>query len=68
MAIRRLVAIGVLKCEQVVPYAPWEVRRSDLASPAVRSMLERLKQTGKFGTFELEGDSSQSQQRLFTEN
>jgi DNA invertase Pin-like site-specific DNA recombinase len=68
MAIRRLVAIGVLKCEQVVPYAPWEIRRSDLDSPALRSMLERLKQTGKLGTLELEGDGSQSQQRLFTEN
>ncbi len=31
-------------------------------------MLDRLKRTGKLGTVELEGDSSQSQQRLFTEN
>jgi hypothetical protein len=68
MAIRRLVTIGVLKCEQVVPYAPWEIRRSNLDSPTVRSMLDRLKRTGKLGTVELEGDGSQSQQRLFTEN
>jgi len=68
MAIRRLVARGVLEREQVVPYAPWEIRRSDLDSPTVRSMLERLKQTGKLGALELEGDGPQSQQRLFTEN
>ena len=68
MAIRRLVAIGALKCEQVVPYTPWEIRRSELDSPALRSILERLKRTGTLGALELEGDSSQSQQRLFTEN
>jgi DNA invertase Pin-like site-specific DNA recombinase len=68
MAIRRLVALGVLKCEQVVPYAPWEIRRADLDAPAVRSMLDRLKRTGKLGTVHAAGDSSQSQQRLFTEN
>jgi DNA invertase Pin-like site-specific DNA recombinase len=68
MAIRRLVAIGALKCEQVVTYAPWEIRRSDLDSPALRSIIEHLKRTGTLGTLELEGDRSQSQQRLFTEN
>jgi len=52
----------------VVPYAPWEIRRSDLDSPELRSILEHLKQTGKLGTLELEGDRSQSQQRLFTDN
>lgn len=65
MAIRRLVAIGVLKREQVVPYAPWEIRRSDLDSPALRSIIERLKRTGRI---ELEGDGSQTQRDLFTEN
>jgi hypothetical protein len=68
MAIRRLVAARVLACEQVVPYAPWEIRRADLDAPAVRSMLDRLKRTGKLGAVEAEGDGPQSQQRLFTEN
>ena len=56
MAIRRLVARGVLKCGQVIPYAPWEIRRSALDSPAFRSILERLKRTGRI---ELEGVGSQ---------
>jgi hypothetical protein len=68
MAIRRLVAIGALKCHQVVPYAPWEIRRSDLDSPAIRSLLDRLKRTGTFGPPDTKGDGSQSQQRLFAEN
>jgi DNA invertase Pin-like site-specific DNA recombinase len=68
MAIRRLVAMGVLKNEQVVPYAPWEIRRSDLDSPTVRSMLERLERTGKLGTLEMEGGGAQCQQRLFAES
>jgi hypothetical protein len=68
MAIRRLVAARVLACGQVVPYAPWEIRRADLDAPAVRSMLDRLKRTGKLGAVEAEGDGPQSQQRLFTEN
>jgi DNA invertase Pin-like site-specific DNA recombinase len=68
MAIRRLVAAGLLKCEQVVPYAPWEIRRADLDSPAVRSMLDRLKRTGTFGSLDAERGGLQNQQRLFTEN
>jgi hypothetical protein len=68
MAIRRLVAARVLACEQVVPYAPWEIRRADLDAPAVRSMLDRLKRTGKLGAVKAEGDGSQSQRGLFTEN
>ena len=45
--IRRLVEHGVLKMEQVAPWAPWEIRRADLESEPVRSILERLKQSGK---------------------
>jgi DNA invertase Pin-like site-specific DNA recombinase len=45
--IRRLVEHGVLKMEQVAPWAPWEIRRADLESDPVRSILERLKQSGK---------------------
>jgi len=63
--IKRLVSSGVLKREQVVPYAPWEIRRSDLDSPEIRIIIERLRRTGKLA---LEGDRSQDQPRLFTEN
>jgi hypothetical protein len=63
--IKRLVSSGVLKREQVVPYAPWEIRRSDLDSPAIRTLVDRLKRTGKL---DLERDRSHDQPQLFTEN
>lgn len=45
--IRRLVEAGVLPMRQVVPWAPWEIQRSDLDSEPVRSILEHLRATGK---------------------
>jgi len=60
--IKRLVAGGVLAKEQVAPWAPWEIRRSDLDADPVRGILERLKRTGKLV---LEGDDSERQPTLF---
>ena len=62
--IRRLVESGLLKMVQVVPWAPWEIRRSDLDSEPVRGILERLRKTGKLV---IEGDRSAHQKTLFTE-
>jgi len=45
--IRRLVSAGMLHKEQVVPWAPWEIRRSDLDADPVRSVVEHLLKTGK---------------------
>jgi hypothetical protein len=45
--IKRLVDRGLLKMEQVSPWAPWEIRRTDLDSEPVRGILEHLKRTGK---------------------
>lgn len=45
--IRRLVEAGVLAKQQVVPWAPWEIRRADLESERVRSILDHLRDTGK---------------------
>ncbi|MFQ5505401.1 MAG: recombinase family protein [Planctomycetota bacterium] len=60
--IKRLVASGVLKREQVAPWAPWEIRRADLDSHPVCSILERLRATGKL---KLGGDDSVRQITLF---
>jgi DNA invertase Pin-like site-specific DNA recombinase len=60
--IKRLVASGLLKKEQIVTYAPWEIRRTDLDSDPVRSVIERLRATGKLI---LEGDRLQEQPTLF---
>ena len=45
--IRRLVIDGLLPKEQIVPYAPWEIRRSDLDSEPVQEVVNHLKNTGK---------------------
>jgi len=45
--ITRLVKRGLLTNHQTVPWAPWEIRRSDLESDPVRGMLDHLRQTGR---------------------
>lgn len=62
LTIKRLVSSGVLKKNQVVPWAPWEIRRSDLDSEAVRSIFDRLHKTGKLI---IEGDNSITSELLF---
>lgn len=61
-AIMRLVEQGILHKDQVVPWAPWEIRRSDLESEPVRGILDHLKQTGKLV---LEPTALDSQRPLF---
>ena len=60
--IKKLVEAGVLNKEQVVPWAPWEIRHADLHSEPVSSMVERLRKTGRLG---LGGDDSTEQLILF---
>jgi DNA invertase Pin-like site-specific DNA recombinase len=62
--IKRLVAAGILPKCQVVPWAPWEIKRCDLDSEGVRRLTETLRQTGKLKT---EGVDSQEQQRLISD-
>jgi DNA invertase Pin-like site-specific DNA recombinase len=45
--IRRLVEAGLLPKRQIVPWAPWEIRRCDLESEAVRATVAHLHATGK---------------------
>lgn len=63
-SIERLVEHGVLSMEQVAPRAPWEIRRSDLDSDPVKTILDRLRETGKLI---IEGGDSASQLELFPE-
>jgi hypothetical protein len=63
--IKQLVAAKILPMTQVVPWAPWEIRRSDLDSQPVRGIVERLRKTGKLV---LAGGASESQPSLFAEN
>src|SRR5215467_6632297 len=63
--IQRLVEAGLLKCEQVTPRAPWEIRRSDLDADPIRRIIDRLHRTGKLI---LQWGCAEDQLALFTEN
>jgi len=60
--LKRLIHGNILAVEQVAPYAPLEIKRADLDSEPVASILERLKTTGKLI---LEGDTLGVQRCLF---
>jgi hypothetical protein len=64
-SIERLVQAGLLNCEQVAPRAPWQIRRSDLDTEPVRSILAHLRRTGKLI---LRGGRTKNQPELFLEN
>jgi hypothetical protein len=64
-SIERLVEAGLLSRQQVAPRAPWEIRRSDLDTEPVRSILEHLRRTGKLL---LRGGRTENQPELFLEN
>lgn len=63
--IKRLVASDLLKKEQICPWAPWEIKRSDLDAEPVQRVIKGLHETGKLV---LEGGSSGEQLWLFPEN
>ena len=64
-SLERLVEAGLLNREQTAPCAPWEIRRSDLDTEPVRSILEHLRRTGKLL---LRGGRTDHQTELFLEN
>lgn len=64
-SIERLVEAGFLLREQSAPRAPWEIRRSDLDAEPVRSIIEKLRRTGKLV---LSGGCMENQPELFVEN
>jgi len=64
-SIERLVEAGLLKREQAAPRAPWQIRRSDLGAEPVRSIIEKLRRTGKLV---LRGGRMENQPGLFLEN
>jgi DNA invertase Pin-like site-specific DNA recombinase len=61
--IKRLVASGLLKRDQIAPWAPWEIKRVDLESEVIRQALAHLQATGKLPVV---GNDSATQQTLFT--
>jgi hypothetical protein len=60
--IKRLVKEHLLNKEQIVPWAPWEIKKTDLDSANIKRILKRLKKTGKLI---LDRDDSELQRSLF---
>ena len=60
--LRKLVDAGLVHADQIVPWAPWEIRRSELEAEPIHSILERVRKTGKL---HLEGVRSDLQSTLF---
>ena len=60
--LRKLVDAGLVHVDQIVPWAPWEIRRSELEAEPVHGILERVRRTGKL---DLEGVRSDLQPTLF---
>ena len=50
--IRRLVKDRLLKNGQVVPSAPWELKRAELDSEPVQRLLEKYKRSGNYNAAE----------------
>ena len=67
--ITRLIKAGILPSQQIVPFAPQEIRRADLDSAPVQRALERLRTTGRvLPPGGLSGGVSTEQRSLFEVN
>lgn len=62
--IQRLVAKGVLEKNQIVSWAPWEIKKSDLDSNNIREIIKTLHETGRLG---VQGKDSERQTHLFND-
>lgn len=60
--IKRLVGSGILPKQQVVPWAPWEIKRADLKSEKIQKITGYLHRTGKLV---LDPDKMAKQRYLF---
>lgn len=61
----RLLNAGLVRNQQSVPRAPFEIPREDLDSEPVRAVLERFRSTGRLV---IDGGVTGAQSKLFTEN
>ena len=60
--LMRLINANILPAEQVAPFAPYEIKQSDLDNEPVATILKTLKKTGKLM---LNGSTSANQAELF---
>ena len=60
--IMKLIRKGILPYNQIAPYAPLEIKKSDLDTKPVRAILQHLKESG---ILHLEGEPLTMQRPLF---
>jgi hypothetical protein len=47
MSVKKLIQQKIIAAEQVVPYAPWMIAKSELSKPAIRRLAEKIKLRSK---------------------
>jgi hypothetical protein len=62
--IKRLVANGVFEKNQIVSWAPWEIKKSDLDSNKIKNIIKTLHETGRLV---IKGEDSEKQINLFND-
>lgn len=60
--IRRLISAGLVRNDQTVPLAPFELHEDDFESPQVQSLIQRYRKTGRL---DLKGEPTKTQAQLF---
>jgi excisionase family DNA binding protein len=60
--IKRLVSNGVLEKNQIVSWAPWEIKKTDLDATNIRKIIRALQETGRLV---VRGMDSEKQTSLF---
>jgi DNA invertase Pin-like site-specific DNA recombinase len=52
MAVKKLIKLKIIPAQQVVPSAPWVIERSELDKPAIRSIVNQMKQRHKIPLYD----------------
>ena len=60
--IKRLVANDILEKDQIVSWAPWEIKKQDLDSDKIKNIIKTLHETGRLV---VKGEDSEKQMNLF---
>jgi hypothetical protein len=58
------VANGVLEKNQIVSWAPWEIKKADLDSEKIKNIIKTLYETGRLV---VKGNDSEKQMNLFND-
>ena len=62
--IKRLVANDILEKDQIVSWAPWEIKKPDLDSDKIKNIIKTLHETGRLV---VKGKDSEKQMNLFND-